>query len=57
MQPATKPVVTEPIIEDRAPSTPVSPAVLEEVLAEIARDVRVDPETYLEQSRVPGGGE
>lgn len=54
MRPAQKPVdraVPErPVRDDRAP-------VLERALAEIARDVRVKPEAYLEQTRVPGGGE
>lgn len=56
MRPAAKPVPVDRTVpaprirEDRAPA-------LQDALAEIARDVRVKPEDYLQRTRVPGGGE
>ena len=48
--------------QTEAPVQPVAPAVdpfrqAEEVLKAIAVDCRVTPYPYLEQLRVPGGGE
>lgn len=51
MEPARKQQQPRPVEQ------PVDPRRVSEALAEIARDVRVDPKRYLDETKAPGGGE
>lgn len=43
--------------QPRPAQQPVDPRRVSDALAEIARDVRHEPQRYLDETRAPGGGE
>ena len=45
------------IIEEQAASRPSESKPLEEIVNMIRRDSRLEPQAYLEESKVPHGGE
>ncbi|HRX81473.1 MAG TPA: hypothetical protein P5307_20530 [Pirellulaceae bacterium] len=44
-------------IEEQAVATPVDTKPMQEILNLVRRDSQVDPQAYLEEAKVPHGGE
>lgn len=56
-RPLAAPVPAESAPDAAPAKEPVEVVPLQRVLAQISRDARRDPKAYLEETRVPGGGE
>ncbi len=52
-----KPQPLQPAREDAPQREPTPEEALREAVARVAADARRDPEAFLEQTRVPAGGE
>lgn len=45
------------VVEQQATSTPIESKPLQAIVNMVRRDSQVDPQAYLEESKVPHGGE
>ena len=45
------------IVEEQAVSTPIEAQPLQEIVNMVRRDSQIEPQVYLEESKVPHGGE
>ncbi|MCA9121875.1 MAG: hypothetical protein H6822_11640 [Planctomycetaceae bacterium] len=45
------------IVDQQATTTPIESKPMEEIVNMVRRDSQVDPQAYLEEAKVPHGGE